>query len=283
MAKGKYHGVDMEALANQSLGGGGQFQKRTWWKAKDTNTPYEIRVLPPIGDMGGLPWFEAHLFFNGFANSGWEVPGRDGKMTKRAIYSLNFHGDVPEDNDPMELLMEWLLENGEDETYRKLKASVSFYMNVVYEGQVMPWGAPTTAARAIQTIMKGKIGDITDPVRGRPIEVTRFNSQPWYTVTHLDREALDLEDWEKDATDFSQLVSLFTVSDIYAILWHNLRDRLPLKTIFPKIDFEGLWKKFYQGGGSTEEAQEAPPSKPKPKAKATKKAAKATTKKKSKK
>lgn len=247
----KINGVNYDRLASLSLGGGRDFFN---FPKGEYGKEYVLRVLPGCGKMGELFFTEGHMHYNGLGNenSGFQYKGRS-----RAIYSITEHASG---RDPIQEILDWAEENDEGTVERGLRRSSQYFMNVIdrSDGKVKVWGAPKTVITEIQTLSKNaRYKDLLDLKKGRDFSITRTKKGKGpvnYTVIPLDACPVGVDNLEDKMKDCTELITPFTTDEVFAILWENVADLIPLDEIFPDVNFEALHTKYY-----TEEEEEQKP------------------------
>lgn len=233
-----YRGVNLDKLKGYTLkypGGGGA----DWFKIDDkqVDQPQMVRLLPPIGDMDDtVPWTEHVLHYRAFGES-WKMT--DG--SNRAITCLDVHG---EGGCPVCELIAWLEDNDEADLALEIAPKKSFYANIVNRetGKLNLWNMPSGVLKPVLNFMRGKAGDITDPAKGRDLEVvkTRAGRSMRYSAS-LDLEAspIGVEGWQKNARDCTKLIKVFGREEIIDILQNNLGGMVPISEIFGRAKKNG--------------------------------------------
>jgi len=226
-----YRGVDLPAVSTASIGGGME-RGGGFFKIPDTmiGKAVAVRLLPPVGEMGGVPWVMHRLHYdNGPRSQGWEIPGEE---RRRAITCLNEHGNPG--GCPVCLLREIAKHDGNLELEKRLTPKWQRYIQILdrSDEKVKIWTAPAAVIKAIQAILQSKAGDITHPEKGRDLMVTKSGDpRKWSTIEYqamvdVERSPIGVPGWEADLTDLTNLVKILAPEEIIEILHHNLHSEV---------------------------------------------------------
>lgn len=232
-----YRGVDMSGIVSQTIGG--NTRQSEWFKVEEFDTPYQVRVLPPAGDMGGDVWVEHLLHYKGVwpNSSGWDVTDEQGKVRKKAITCRAFHYG---DRCPVCDLRAWAKDNGDLELEEGLRPKKQRYIQLIdrEDGKVKKYTAPAGVIKGIQTLLTGQVGPkLVDPVHGRDIIIRKTgNPKKPSTIEYsveacLKKSKINHGSWQEDGMDLTNLIREYTDEEVLAILEDNLGDEYSIGQI----------------------------------------------------
>ncbi len=225
--------MKLERVRGDSLPSGKQ-RPSMWFRMKEYNVAYDLRVLPPLDSMD-IPWLPHARHYKQIAGMStlYEMSG-----TKRAITCPRFH---QKKHCPICEITDWCEEH--DTPQRGLAYKVKYLMNVVHDGQLMVWEAPATVVKRIRAILlSDDYGpELIDPECGRSIKVTRTGSPGdistiGYEVVPAARPSrIAVPDWEENAQNLPNLIKLMTYDEILDVVSENLEEHLSLGKILPAL------------------------------------------------
>ncbi len=251
----RYKGVDMGKVKGYSMPK--RFGDSTWLDIfkdkKRDNDLIEMRLLPPVGDMEGLPWVEHYCHYADGRYGSWRpfktAGGAENEANGFGLTCLQQHTG---EECPVCKLQEWAEENEQDELCEQLNPNVRFYCNVVLreDGKAYSWSAPQgVVTRFVQFLQNPKIGDFTHPEHGRDIVVQKqTGARTRYQVEYdPDKTPIVTADgngakWQ-EARDLTKAIKFWSAEEMIDILVENLQSQAPVAGVFGKTAKVGIKKK----------------------------------------
>lgn len=241
---GSHRGVDLTKLRKRKFqGGGGSGGGGQWYKYTGYDTPRVIRVLPPRADFSGDFWAETAMHYNGFGAKGSAFVF-EGIEQKKAIICNRFHEEAKQGDCPVCEILDWASENQEKQVLKALRKQSVYKINIVDRddnNRIKIWDCKPSVIGAIDAIMKGSMGDVTNPRVGRDLEITRTGdpneiSSIEYHVQALDKSPIGVADWESKDYDLMKMIreSFQSRQAQLAALYTSIAGLVPLDEIFGK-------------------------------------------------